>query len=75
MKNLVVQPFHLDRRVYTREMKVLLGCGSTWLRHLEKKGVIPQGRRDPGGKRKWWTASEANAIVESIPNTPSEAAR
>lgn len=51
------------RRVYAAELRVRLGCGETWLRELEKRGQIPQGRKDPGAKRKWWPDDEADAII------------
>ena len=52
-----------DRRVYRREFADALGYGITWFRRLEKCGAIPPGRRDPGGKRLWWLASEARATL------------
>jgi hypothetical protein len=54
----------LDRRVYARELERLLDCGETWRRHLEKTGVNPRGRTDPGGKRLWWLAREVRAIAK-----------
>jgi len=53
----------IDRRVYRRELEQLTGWGATWIRELEKRGKIPAGRVDQGGKRKWWPASEVRAIV------------
>lgn len=53
----------LDRRVYKPELKRILGVGETWLRSLEVAGKIPPGRTDPGGKRKFWLASEVQRIV------------
>jgi hypothetical protein len=61
----------LDRRVYRREFAAALGYGITWFRTLEKRGVIPAGRTDPGGKRKWWTESEARATLDKL-NQPAE---
>jgi hypothetical protein len=55
-----------DRRVYRREFETVLGYGTTWFRTLEKRGVIPAGRTDPGGKRKWWFASEVQATSEKL---------
>jgi predicted DNA-binding transcriptional regulator AlpA len=52
-----------DRRIYMKEMKALSGWGDTWIRILEEKGKIPRGRRDVGGKRKWWPASEVKNIL------------
>ena len=56
----------LDRRVYRREFAAALGYGITWFRTLEKRGVIPAGRTDPGGKRKWWPESEARATLDKL---------
>lgn len=56
----------LDRRVYRREFAAALGYGITWFRTLEKRGIIPAGRTDPGGKRKWWTESEARATLDKL---------
>lgn len=53
----------IGRRVYTRELKERTGYGETWIRTLEKRGTIPKGRVDPGGRRKWWTEGEAQQIV------------
>lgn len=55
-----------ERRVYQREFEATLGYRTTWFRALEKRGVIPPGKRDPGGKRKWWLASEVAATVERL---------
>lgn len=55
-----------DRRVYKREFAAVLGCGATWFRTLEKRGAIPPGRRDPGGKRLWWQASEVRTVLERL---------
>lgn len=57
------------RRVYAAELKARTGWGDTWLRELEKRGRIPKGRVDPGGKRKWWTDAEADAIVFGTPTS------
>jgi hypothetical protein len=54
---------NLERRVWAPELASLLGVTPTWLRTLERNGKIPAGRRDPGGRRKWWPESEARAIV------------
>jgi len=53
----------VTRRVYAKELKERLNVGDTWLLHLEKTGLIPRGRKDPGAKRKWWFDYEADAIV------------
>ena len=55
------------RRVCTPELKQRTGYGDTWLRELEKRGRIPEGHKDPGGLRKWWTDDEADAIVRGQP--------
>jgi hypothetical protein len=55
------------RRVYKPELMRRTGYRPTWLRHLEQSGRIPVGRTDPGCKRKFWLADEADAIVEGIP--------
>lgn len=55
-----------DRRVYQREFEHVLGCGSTWFRELQKRGMVRPGRRDPGGKRNWWYASEVARTLETI---------
>jgi hypothetical protein len=57
----------IDRRVYRRELEQLTGWGATWIREMEKRGRIPKGRVDKGGKRKWWLLSEARAIVAGPP--------
>jgi hypothetical protein len=53
----------LTRRVYKPELMQRTGWGDTWLRQKEKQGLIPPGKTDAGGKRKWWTEEEADAIV------------
>jgi hypothetical protein len=57
----------VTRRVYRPELEQRTGFGTTWLRNLEKAGKIPKGRVDAGGKRKWWTDEEADAIVAGQP--------
>ena len=61
------------RRVYTKELKERTGWGDTWLRELERNGKIPPSRRDPDGKRKFWTDAEADAIVAGT-TAPTESA-
>lgn len=58
----------IDRRVYRPELSQLTGWGDTWIRRLEKDGKIPKGRKDEGGKRKWWPLSEVQAIVAGDPH-------
>jgi hypothetical protein len=55
-----------DRRVYRAEFTKILGCGLTWFRVLEARGAIPPGRRDLGGKRLWWLASEVNGTLAKL---------
>ena len=55
-----------DRRVYRREFAGVLGCGITWFRTLERRGKIPPGRRDEGGKRLWWPASEVRETLSKL---------
>jgi hypothetical protein len=56
----------IERRIYRREFADLLGYGPTWFRKLEKSGVIPSGRSDPGGRRKFWLESEAREIAARL---------
>lgn len=56
----------LDRRVSRREFAGALGIGITWFRELEHRGLIPPGRRDPGGKRYWWRESEVRATLDRL---------
>lgn len=53
-----------DRRVYRREFRGLLGYGDTWFRMLVRRGDLPPGRRDEGGKREWWTATEVRETLQ-----------
>ena len=53
----------VHRRVYRKELEQRTGYGTTWIRSLEKAGKIPPGHVDLGGRRKWWTDEEADAIV------------
>lgn len=62
----ITQGSSLERRVYARELRERLGFGETWFRQLQRRGVIPAGRRDPGGKRVWYTFTEAQAIIEGM---------
>ena len=59
-----------DRRVYRKEYRGLLGCSDPWFRELKRRGKVRNGRRDPGGNREWWLASEvredmARMVAES----------
>jgi hypothetical protein len=61
------------RRVYAAELKSRTGWSDSWLREKERRGAIPKGRKDPGGKMKWWTDAEADAIVSGA-TAPTERA-
>jgi hypothetical protein len=56
----------IPRRVYRRELRQALGYGSTWFSEQQRRGVIPKGHVDVGGRREWFTESEARAIVERL---------
>ena len=64
----------LDRRVSRREFAGTLGYGITWFRELERRGLIPPGRRDPGGKRYWWRESEVRATLDRLHAEPNSGA-
>ena len=55
-----------DRRVSRREFADTLGYGITWFRELERRGLIPPGKRDPRGKRVWWRASVVRATLDRL---------
>lgn len=55
------------RRVYTPELAQRLGCSTKWILELERRGTIPRGRTDPGGRRKFWPSDVALAIVKGEP--------
>lgn len=59
-------PLGADRRVGRSEFAARLGCGTTWFRELERRGMIPAGRRDPGGKRLWWPAEEVRKTLHKL---------
>jgi hypothetical protein len=61
-----------QRRVYRRELREALGYGESWYRDLQKRGVIPRGHVDAGGRREWFTESEARAIVEQLTQAATE---
>ena len=56
----------IPRRVYRRELRAALGYGSTWFSEQQRRGISPKGHTDPGGRREWFTESEARAIVERL---------
>lgn len=56
----------LERRIYTREFRQLLGWGPTWFCEQKKRGVIPAPRRDPGSQRDFWTESEVAGTMERL---------
>lgn len=66
-----------NRRVYRREFREALGWGETWFRAKVKSGAIPSGKRDPGGKREFWLASEVEKALARLNRgaEPSAAAR
>lgn len=55
-----------ERRVYRRELLDQLGFSVTWFRTLQRRGTIPPGHRDVGGKREWFNESEAEQIRTKI---------
>ena len=54
----------LPCRVYRAEIRRALGYSEEWFRLLQKRGLIPQGRRDYPNGREWFTESEARAIIK-----------
>ena len=60
------RPEDFDRRVYRREFMRVIGYGPTWFREQQRRGRIPKGKRDPGGKREWWLASEITQTLEAL---------
>lgn len=64
----------LDRRVYRRELEKLTGWRATWIRTLEKRGRIPAGRVDEGGKRKFWLESEVREMIAGTSRSTAGAA-
>jgi len=64
----------IERRVYRPELRKALGYGDTWYRILQRRGTIPVGHRDPGGKREWFTESEARAIVKRLTSSATTTA-
>lgn len=56
----------IDRRVSRREFAKAIGCGITWFRTLERRGLVPPGRRDPGGKRLWWRESQVRDTLDRL---------
>lgn len=63
-----------DRRVGQREFESVLGCKTSWFGELERRGVVPPAHRDPGGKRKWWFASEVTQALEGLGKPATEVA-
>lgn len=53
----------MERRIYAREFRSLLGYGPTWFRMQQRRGLVPQGRVDPGGRRQWFTPAEVAATL------------
>jgi hypothetical protein len=56
----------LQRRVYAPELRMALGWGPSWFRMQKKRGLIPPGNTDPGGRREWWHEPVAQKIVEDL---------
>lgn len=56
----------IERRVYLTELRDRLGWSDTWAREQQKRGVIPVGHKDPGGRRQWYSESEARQIIENL---------
>lgn len=63
------------RRVYTPELAHRLGCSTKWILELERRGTIPRGRTDPGGRRKFWPSDVALSIVKGEPATGTATAQ
>lgn len=56
----------LQRRLYRAELRAALGYGDSWFREQQRRGIIPKGHTDPGGKREWFSEAEARQIVERM---------
>jgi hypothetical protein len=56
-------PASYPRRVYKAELRQRTGWSDSWIRELVKRGQIPPGRTDPGGKREFWMDDVADKIV------------
>ena len=65
----------LERRIYRSEFAEALGYSLSWFRTLEKRGAIPRGRRDPGGKRLWWPESQARATIAKLNESAEQAVK
>lgn len=61
-----MKALQFNRRVSKREFASALNIGATWFDKLSKDGRIPPGRRDPGGIRLWWPASEVEATLAKM---------
>ena len=56
-----------ERRIYRPELAKLMGFSPEWIRRLERDGRLPASRRDVGGRRVFWLASEVAQIVAGKP--------
>ncbi len=64
----------LIRRVYCGELARAMGFSTKWLLELERRGVIPPGRRDPGGRRKFWPSDIAQGLIAGRAPEPEKRA-
>lgn len=62
-----------ERRIYAREFRSLLGYGATWFRAQQRRGLVPQGRVDPGGRRQWFTPAEVEATLARLRGKETDA--
>ena len=60
-----------DRRVYRREFEALPGYSSEGFRQLVLRGIVKPGRRDPGGRRDRWFASEVRKTLADMAKAAS----
>ena len=63
-----------EGRVYRRALRQKLGWSESWYGIQQKRGVIPVGHRDAGGRREWFLESEARAIIECLTRAATEPA-
>lgn len=55
-----------EPRVYVADLRRSLKYSDTWWRELRRRGIVLEPHRDPGGKRGWYTATEAAKIVAQL---------
>ena len=53
----------LTRRVTARQVAKALCLKPSWFGELQRRGVLPRGHTDPGGRRRWFTEAEVNQII------------